>query len=335
MQARWTIALFALALGTHAAAAEFAPVPELGFRAVANFFERPPGGSAGETSGVALDSSGHVFVFQRAEPMLAEYDAHGKFVRSIGAGLFTHPHGLRIDRDDNLWTTDDEAHVVLKLDHDGHVLLVLGKKGWAAEGDWLFSAPADVGFGRDGALYVADGYGNSRIVKFDRDGRFIKAWGKYGDGPGEFNLPHAVVVDRNDHVYVGDRENRRIQVFDGDGAFLAQWPHVGYPYGLFIDGEQNVWMADGGYDRIVKLGADGAIVGAFGEPGHASGQFAWAHFLALGGDGTLFVADVLNWRVQVFAPRPPTGRMAAYVPSVRRFWDAAPSDGWQSHQPKR
>ena len=313
-------------------AAEFAPVPELGFRPLPGFFKLPPDAHVGEASAVALDSKGHIFLFQRAAPMLAEYDASGAFVRRLGDGLFTHPHGLRIDRDDHLWATDDESHVVLELDHDGRVLLVLGKKGRGAEGDWLFNAPADVGFGSDGSIYVADGYGNSRIVKFDRDGRYLTAWGRYGKAPGEFNLPHTVVVDRQDRVYVGDRENRRIQIFDANGKFLQQWPDVGYPYGLFLDGDDHVWMADGGFDRIVEFDANGAILGAYGEPGHAPGQFAWAHFLALGADHRLYVADVLNWRFQAFEAVAASGRMASYVPTRRWFWDSKTSEGFLSHR---
>jgi DNA-binding beta-propeller fold protein YncE len=334
MQSNWArLALLALAAPIVALAAESAPVRELGFKPIPDFFEMPPGATAGEASAVALNSKGHIFLFQRAQPMLAEYDGRGKFVRALGEGLFEHPHGLRIDADDNLWTTDDERHVVLKLDPAGHVLMVLGKKGRGAEGDWLFNAPADVAFGPDGAIYVADGYGNSRVVKFDRAGNFLKAWGKYGTGPGEFDLPHTVVVDNDGRVLVGDRENRRIQVFDADGKFLTQWTGIGYPYGLFIDAGGHVWMADGGYDRIVELDANGTIIGAYGEPGHVPGRFAWAHFLAVGADRKLYVADVLNWRFQVFEPISASGAMAKYVPTRRMFWDSKPSSGFISHQP--
>jgi DNA-binding beta-propeller fold protein YncE len=312
-------------------ATEFQPVAELGYRVVSDYFEIAPGAVAGESSAVALDSKGHVFLFQRTKPMLAEYDTDGKFLRSIGESLFQHPHGLRIDANDNLWTTDDGNHLVLKLDTTGRVLLVLGHKNQAAEADWLFNAPADVAIGKDGAIYVADGYGNSRVVKFDRDGNFIKAWGKYGTGPGEFDLPHTVVVDREGRVYVGDRENQRIQIFDADGNFLKQWTGIGYPYGLFITPDQHIWMADGGYDRIIELDTNGKILGAFGQPGHAPGQFAWAHFLAVAPDHKIYVADVLNWRFQVFTPVPSTGKLASYVPSKRMFWGWPPSNGWLSH----
>jgi sugar lactone lactonase YvrE len=173
----------AAAQDTNAAAFQ-QPVPELGYRVVADFFHQPDGMTMGEASGVALNSKGHIFLFQRATPMLSEYDEHGTYLRSIGEGLFTHPHGLRIDSEDNLWTTDDGSHVVLKLSPAGRVLLVLGRKNVAAESDWLFNQPTDVAFARNGDIYVSDGYGNSRVVKFDREGKYLKAWGTYGSGTG-------------------------------------------------------------------------------------------------------------------------------------------------------
>src|ERR1700691_4360076 len=215
-------------LSPSAATSQFQPVPELPYRMVANFFKFPKGMVEGEATGVAINSKGHIFLFQRTKPMLAEYDARGNFIQSIGEGLFSHPHGLRIDADDNLWTTDDGSHLVLKLSPAGRVLLVLRRKGVAAESDWLFKQPKDVAFGKHGEIYVSDGYGNSRVVKFDRDVKFIKAWGQFGTGPGEFNLPHSVVVDDQENVYVADRENKRIQIFDADGKFLREWTGIGY-----------------------------------------------------------------------------------------------------------
>jgi DNA-binding beta-propeller fold protein YncE len=329
------IALLPFQAGTQQTAVNAAPfqaVPELPYRVVPNFFKFSKANVAGEASGVAVNSKGHIFLFQRTKPMLAEYDAKGNFVQSIGDGLFSHPHGLRIDADDNLWTTDDGSHLVLKLDPAGNVLLVLGRINTGAEANWLFNKPADVAFAKNGDIYVADGYGNSRVVKFDRDGNFIKAWGKYGTGIGEFNLPHSVAVDNQGRVYVGDRENQRIQIFDSDGKFIQQWTGIGYPYGLLITQDQHVWMVDGGYDRIVELDQNGKILGAFGEPGHKPGQMAWAHFMAIGPDQTIYVADVLNWRFQVFSRTAPAGSMTKYIPSVRMFWGSVPSVGWNSQQ---
>lgn len=308
----------------------FRPVPELPYHVTTNFFHLPADAVAGEVAAVALNSKGHIFVFQRSKPSLVEFDATGKFIRSLGEGLFTIPHGLRIDADDNLWITDTGSNIVLKLDPSGHVLLVLGRRGSAAEADWLFNKPADIAFGKDGEFFIVDGYGNSRIMKFDRSGKFLKSWGTFGRSPGEFQLPHSIVIDNQGRIYVADREGGRIQIFDYDGNFLKQWTNIGYPYGLFLTPDQHIWMADGGYDRVLEFGPDGTILGSIGEPGHAPGQFAWAHFLAVGPNRNLYVADVLNWRVDVFLPTgtAPSGKMAPYVPSKRMFQDQVPSTGW-------
>src|SRR5208282_5312775 len=193
-----SIALLPLHAGAQPTATNATPfqaVPELPYRVVPNFFKFPKGIIPGESSAVAVNSKGHIFLFQRTKPMLAEYDGKGNFIQSIGEGLFSHPHGLRIDADDNIWTTDDGNHLVLKLDLSGKVMLVLGRINTGAEADWLFNKPADVAFARNGDIYVADGYGNSRVVKFDRDGNYVKAWGKFGSGSGEFDLPHSVAID--------------------------------------------------------------------------------------------------------------------------------------------
>jgi DNA-binding beta-propeller fold protein YncE len=265
--------------------------------------------------------------------MLSEFDENGKFVRSLGEGLFDHPHGLRVDRDDNIWTTDDSNHTVLKLSPSGKVLMVLGRRNNGGEADWLFNKPADVAFAKNGDIFVADGYGNSRIVKFDRDGNFLKAWGSYGSEPGQFILPHSVVIDASDRVYVGDRENARIQIFDTEGRFLTQWTGIGYPYGLYITPDQHVWMIDGGFDRVIELDQAGKILGSLGSPGHKPGQFAWGHFLAFGSDHQLIVADVLNWRFQVFAPTKASGKLSDYVPTERKFFGFKPSDGYVYRSP--
>jgi len=331
----WVIGSLVLSLSAIVSVAETnspaSQVAGLPYRVVPDFFHWPNEWHFGEVSGVASDSQGHIFVFQRTTPMLSEFDGSGKFLREVGAGLFTHPHGLRIDAEDNIWTTDDGSHLVLKLDHNGRPLLVLGRKGVAAEADWLFNEPTDVAFDKVGNIYVSDGYGNSRVMKFDRTGRFVKSWGSFGKGPGQFDLPHTILIDKEDHVYVGDRENKRIQIFDSQGKFLKQWTDIGYPYGLCFGPNGHIWMADGGYDRIVELNEKGGITGAIGEPGHASGQFAWVHFLTFGADGRLFVADVLNWRVDVFVPTTEQPGMSSYIPTVRMFWDQKPSNGWENH----
>jgi len=310
------------------------PVSELGYRVSPDFFQFPAGWVEGEASGVAVNSKRHIFLFQRTKPMLSEFDEKGHYLRSLGEGLFDHPHGLRIDADDNIWTTDDTNNTVLKLSPAGKVLLVLGRRSnYGGEANWLFNKPCDIAIAKNGDIFVADGYANSRVVKFDHNGNYIKSWGSYGSAPGEFMLPHSIVIDSNERVYVGDRENARIQIFDTDGRFLAQWTGIGYPYGLFITPDQHIWMVDGGFDRIVELDQTGKILGAIGSPGHQPGQFAWGHFLAIATDRTMYVADVLNWRFQVFVPAQPPGKLADYVPTERKFFGFKPSDGYSLRSP--
>ncbi len=289
---------FALGLFALAAFPVAAQLPELPYKPAPGFFQLPPGANFGEVPGVAVNSKGHIFVFHRGAQPLMEFDPSGKFIRSLGDDLFTRPHGLRVDRDDNLWITDIGSHLVLKLSPAGRVLMVFGRKGRASESDQEFNQPSDVAFGPAGELYVTDGYGNSRVVKFDRSGRFVKAWGTKGSAPGQFNLPHNVVVDKQGLVYVADRENKRIQIFDADGKFLREWTHVGSPWGLAFGPDQTLFVASGREERVLKLDLNGKILGVFGEPGKGPGQFGYAHGIAVGPGEEIYVAEVLNWRVQ-------------------------------------
>jgi DNA-binding beta-propeller fold protein YncE len=276
--------------------------PALSYQVVPGFFKLPDHFNFGEVSGVALDQRGHIFIFNRGPQPLVEFTASGKYVRTIGDGLFEGSHGLRIDPHGNLWTTDVTTNVVLRLNREGHVTMVLGRKGRTGETDALFNQPTDVAFGPNGEILVADGYGNSRIVKFDGQGQFIKAWGKKGNGPGEFNLPHTIVVDPRGRVIVGDRDNMRIQLFDLDGNYLAQWTQAGSPWGLELTKDGFLFMADGYANRVVKLDLDGNVLGTFGAAGKTEGLFAFAHSIAVGKQGEIFVAEILNWRVQKFVP---------------------------------
>src|SRR5262249_5716593 len=177
-------------------------------------------------------SADRVHVFHRGKNPVLVFEPDGTFVRSWGDGLIKTAHGLRIDRDDNVWLTDLGHHLVTKFDRQGKLLLILGTKDTPGEGKDQFNRPADVAFGAAGEVYVADGYGNARVMKFSKEGKYLKEWGKKGKREGEFNLPHAIFVDGKGRVCVGDRENNRVQVFDADGKFLAQWTETGAPFGL-------------------------------------------------------------------------------------------------------
>lgn len=286
-------------------------LPELSFAADSGFFKLPEGWNFGQTPGVAVNSQGHIYVFTRMPHALLEFDAGGNYVGELAAGLFQTPHGLRVDADDNIWVTDLGLQQVLELNPKGRILMVFGVKGAAGtmiDHDGLkapvFDKPTDVAFDRHGNIYVSDGYGNSRVVKFDADGNFVKAWGELGSGPGDFNLPHSILVDSRDRVWVADRNNSRIELFDLDGNFLEQWTHVGWPWGFQQAADGNVWMADGTNNRIIKLGLDGSILGVFGEPGKHSGQLGWVHFLTEAGDGAILVGEIVNQRPQRFIRRP-------------------------------
>lgn len=275
---------------------------ELHYRLVPDFLKLPPNLYFSEVSGVALNSKGHIFVFQRGPHPLVEFDENGNFVQTMGEGLFTRPHGLRTDDADNIWVTDNGAHFVLKLSPEGRVSMVLGQKDHSGNDHTHFDGPDDVAFGKTGEIYVADGEGNSRIVKFDRNGHFLTEWGRKGSGEGEFRLPHTISTDARGFVYVGDRENARIQVFDADGNFRMQWPEVGHPYGIFVSPDQRVYVADAEAARIFEIDVQGKILGSFGKAGRGPGEFAGAHAIAVTAKKEIFVAEVFNWRVEKFVP---------------------------------
>jgi streptogramin lyase len=295
-----TMTLVLLAVLT--AAAQSAP-PQLNYQVDPNWPQLPAGWNLQETPGIAVDANRHVYVFHRGENPIIEFDPSGKVVRSWGEGMFIRPHAVRIDPQGNIWTVDNDTHQILKMNPQGRVVMVLGRKGQSGETEINFNRPTDVAFGANGDIYISDGYGNSRVVKFTKDGQFIKAWGKKGAGEGEFNLPHSVALDKQGRVYIGDRENYRLQIFDADGKFLQQWKHVGSPWGLVITPDQFIYISDGHANRILKLNIEGEILGTLSSKGKLPGQVDYAHHLAVDSQGAIYVAEILNWRAQKFVPR--------------------------------
>ena len=294
------------------AVAQSSAQPPLDYVAVADSFTLPAGMTLGSTSGVAINSKGHIFILHRGPDPLMEFDPAGKFVRAFGDGFFDRPHGLRIDAQDNIWATDVATHVVYKFSPEGRILLVLGVRGNAGEMHQyghlrLFNEPNDVAFGPAGEVFVVQGHGRGepKVVKFDKDGNFIKAWGKKGAGPGEFDIAHSIAIDAKGLLYVADRNNQRIQVFDADGTYLRESKHPGTPCGLFISPDQHIWMAHGHAGQVIKLDLNGKVLGVTGKQGKALGQFGEAHYIALSAKGDIYVADTLNWRVQKFVQQAP------------------------------
>ncbi len=326
-------------------------VPEIRYRSVPDFLKLPADLYFGEVSGVAVNSKGHVFVFSRGNTngpaygasaaQLLEFGADGKFIREIGHNLYawSFAHTVKIDPEDNIWVTDKGSDMVVKFNSEGRVVMVFGRKQEASdEGtgpvrharpplppvDGSFRQVTDVAWDAAGNTYISDGYINSRVAKVDKNGNWIRSWGEPGDGPGQFNVPHSIAVDAQGNVYVADRGNRRIQVFDGDGKFLRQItidvpvdanarPAIGNrptattgtmspgaPWAICITpGPKQVLFASDAFPgRIYKMSLDGKVMGVFGESGKQLKQFGWIHEMACPSENEIYVAEILNWRVQ-------------------------------------
>jgi len=226
--------------------------PQLSVESSVDFFKLPQGMNFGEVPAVAVNSSGHVFVFSRSNPtgggpaygihaaQLFEFDPQGEFLREHGKGLYAwaFAHGLRIDSQDNIWTVDKGSNMVVRMDTEGRVIWVFGRKAESSSEsagpierhdpplppvDGRFREPTDIAFDSQGNIYISDGYINSRVAKYDSNGDWVKSWGEPGTGPGQLRTPHSIAIDKNDNVYVGDRSNARIQVFDTDGNFIRMF----------------------------------------------------------------------------------------------------------------
>jgi len=287
----------------------------------------PEGEVLGSVAGVGVDSHGGVFVFHRAgrtwpdsdvldltpikPPTVDIFDGRsGQLLARWGANTFAMPHGLTIDRHDNVWLTDVALQQVYEYSHDGRLLLTLGERGVAGHDARHFDRPTAVAVAPDGAFYVADGYRNTRVMKFAADGRFLFQWGTKGSGPGQFDLPHGIALDAQGHVYVADRGNQRIQVFDADGHYLSHWQGgpLGRPYAIALDAHGHAYIADGGDqpdeppDRSawVETSPDGKALARVGRFGNYDGEFEMAHAVAVSGDGAIYVGDVTGARVQKF-----------------------------------
>jgi DNA-binding beta-propeller fold protein YncE len=325
--------------------------PEIRFQSVPNFLKLPPDLYLGEATGVAVNSKGHIFVFSRgntagpaysaAAAQLLEFAPDGKFLREIGHHLYawSFAHTVKVDREDNIWVTDKGSDMVIKFNSEGRVVLVFGRKQEASdEGteplkhvkpplpaiDGLFRQVTDVAWDSAGNAFISDGYVNSRIAKADKDGNWLKSWGEPGEQPGQFSTPHSIAIDAQNQVYVADRGNRRIQVFDAEGKFLRQFsidvpvpadarPAIGNkptattgtmspgaPWAICITpGPNQVLYASDAYPgRIYKLSLDGKVLGMLGKSGKQLGQFGWIHEIACPSAGELYVAELLNWRIQ-------------------------------------
>ena len=292
------------------------------YRTVSDWAKLPEGRAWGSTAGVDVDSHDHVWVAERCganscagsnlAPIL-EFDTSGKLLKSFGAGMFVFPHGIYADKDGNVWVTDGQGkdgkgHQVFKFSPGGKVLMTLGKAGVPGNGPDTFNMPSDVVVAPNGDIFVADGHGgesNSRIVKFSKDGKFIKTWGKKGTGPGEFDIPHALAFDSKGRLLVGDRNNNRIEIFDQDGNFIDQWRQFGRPSGIFIDKHDVIYVADSesnsvrpnpGFKRGMRVGSakDGSVTAFIPDPVEVATTTSAAEGVAADSKGAIYGAEVAN-----------------------------------------
>ncbi len=280
--------------------------PALPYEVDPNWPQMPAGMNFGECSGVDVDKQGNVWVFNRGSWPLIEFNRAGKMIRSWSTETFRvlSSHGIRVGPDGSLWCVDVQGHVVFKVNPEtGRILMVLGnRQGTPGNNDAkdAFDQPTNVCFRANGNFYVTDGYVNSRVVEFTPDGYYVRHWGKPGAEDGQFKLVHDVVVDSKGLVYVADRQNQRVQVFDDTGKFITKWTTVGAPWGLvYVPREDAIYMCDGKYDRVVKLSLDGKVLGQFGSYGTAPGKFSYVHDITFDpADGSIYTAEIKTWRVQ-------------------------------------
>ena len=326
-------------LGTNVAFGQVLPNP---YRQVDGWAKLPGGRTMGAVGGVTMGPDGeHLWAVIRCDATapnrfgnecldsdldpVVKFNMNGDVVESFGGGLFIWPHGIDVDSEGNVWVTDavseartpdgTRGHQVIKFSPTGEVLMTLGTPGKPGSGNNSFNAPADVVVADNGDVFVADGHGNNtnnRVVKFSKDGTFIKSWGQTGYGPGEFRTLHAISMDNEGRIYVGDRSNNRIQIFDQEGEFLAQWTQFGRPSGIFFDDHGRIYVADSesddvqnpGWEMGIRIGEVATgwvtefILYPWGDPRDTAGN--GAEFVAVDRDGNIYGGEPSPRRVQKY-----------------------------------
>ncbi|MEQ8635057.1 peptidyl-alpha-hydroxyglycine alpha-amidating lyase family protein [Gimesia maris] len=278
--------------------AEFTSAADkIDFEPAAISIELPEGLALGPCSAVDFDSKGRMYLFHRGPQPILCFDSNGKFVRSWGDKLIGQAHGLRVAPDETIWVTDIGNHMVFQFSPKGKLLLALGQAGKPGDSQDQFNKPTDIAFGPQGEFYISDGYGNSRVMKFAANGKYLGQWGTPGKGPGEFNLPHSILVDAKGRVLVGDRENDRVQIFDLEGNLREIWTGFA-PYGMEFDSRGNLFVADGRANKVLQLNASGKVENSWGKTGKRPGEYNLPHMLAVDAAGNLFVTEIGGKRLQ-------------------------------------
>ena len=299
------------------------------YELVKDWPQLPSGFVLGNPTGIGIDSNQNIFVFHRAyrkwpannimpdsnissNTILMLDRETGKIIKSWGADLFIMPHGLTVDKWDNIWVTDVALHQVFKFSHDGVLLMKLGEAKISGTDAAHFNLPTDVAVTDDGSFYVSDGYGNSRIVKFSAEGKYLFEWGKKGNGESEFNIPHAISLDEKGNVYVADRENKRVQIFDAAGKFLKQYADNSYGSvcSVIFDKPRHQLIAvdDDLFFKLKHRGSDvmifdttGKIQTRFGRSGLYKGNTCWYHDATVDDKGNIYIGDILGNNIHKFS----------------------------------
>jgi hypothetical protein len=286
--------------------------------------QRPEGLSFGHVPGIAVDAKDNVYVFTRASHPVQVYDKNGKFLRDWGKDI-GKAHHIKVDHEGNIWITDIEHHVVEKYTPEGKRLLTIGTKGTAGRDQTHFYMPTDVAVTANGDIFVSDGYGNARVVHFDKTGKYVNDWGDLGHGPGQFSIPHAIAADSKGRLYVADRNNARIQVFDTKGKFLEEWRDLIVPWGFHMTRNDELWVCGSSpmqwrkgdtnlgcppKDQVfMKFNTSGRLLQLFTAPVGITGlerpgDLNWVHAIAADSAGNLYVGDIHGRHAQKFVLRP-------------------------------
>ncbi len=305
-------------------------VSQVNYELVNSWPELSKGYKLSQPTGVGIDQDDHIFIFHRTgrnwttpfpdslisqNTVLELENESGKIINSWGANYFIMPHGLTVDKQNNIWLTDVGLHQIFKFSHDGNLLMKLGVAKVPGNDSVHFNLPTDIAVADDGSFYVSDGYGNSRIVKFSSTGKYIKEWGTYGNKPGEFMIPHGLAIDQNNTLYVADRQNNRVQLFDTSGNFLKELKNdvqVEQLPSIAIDKADKLFAID--YDPTKKM--DSTVMGStifefnsshannrFGATGSANRTSCWFHDIAIDSKGNIYAGDILGLKVLKFKPK--------------------------------
>jgi DNA-binding beta-propeller fold protein YncE len=287
--------------------------------------QRPAQYDTAAVPGIAVDAKDQIWVFTRTQPFVQIYAADGKLIRAWGTDPLTNAHHIKIDQDGNVWLADIGLHVVRKFSPGGEILLTIGTAGQKGTDKAHLNAPTDMAITATGEVFVADGYGNNRVVHFDAKGKYVKEWGQLGVGPNDFSLPHAIGIDSKGVLYIADRNNQRVQVYNQAGKLLDSWQNVIVPWGITITAKDEIWVAgcspmpwlsDPKYpgaplscppkDQLVmKFNTQGKVLQLTTFPKGADekeqpGDVNWLHTAAVDSAGNLYLGDIIGKRAQKF-----------------------------------